>query len=47
MPPLKPLLATLAILLMMTGVKTRPVELANERFERSKPPVMQVLTQAL
>jgi len=34
----------LALLLMATGTKTRPVEIAKERFERQKPPVTLTLT---
>lgn len=29
----------LAIMLLATGTKTRPVEIAKERFERQKPPI--------
>ena len=29
----------LALLLLATGTKTRPVEIAKERFERQKPPI--------
>ena len=29
----------LALLLLATGTKTRPVELAKERFERQKPAI--------
>jgi len=29
----------LALLLLATGTKSRPVEIAKERFERQKPPI--------
>ena len=31
--------AALTLLLLATGAKTRPIEIAKERFERLKPPV--------
>ncbi|MEQ1613420.1 MAG: hypothetical protein ABL904_11760 [Hyphomicrobiaceae bacterium] len=33
----------LAILLLATGTKTRPVEIAKERFERQKPPISLII----
>ena len=33
----------LALMLLATGSKTRPVEIAKERFERQKPPVTLVI----
>jgi hypothetical protein len=44
MLPIRLILAALATLLLATGVATRPVEIAKERFERLKPPIS--LTQA-
>jgi hypothetical protein len=46
MSPLKPILLALALLLLTTGSKTRPVEIAKERFERSKPPAVQMAANA-
>jgi hypothetical protein len=43
MLPIRWLLAALAMLLLVTGAKTRPVEVAKERFERSKPPISLML----
>jgi hypothetical protein len=33
----------LVLMLLSTGCKTRPVEIAKERFERQKPPIALVL----
>lgn len=33
----------LALMLLSTGCKTRPVEIAKERFERQKPPIAVVI----
>lgn len=33
----------LAVMLLATGTKTRPVEIAKERFERQKPPITLVI----
>jgi hypothetical protein len=46
MSPFKPLLLVLALLLLTTGSKTRPVEIAKERFERLKPPIVQIAAAA-
>lgn len=33
----------LTVILLATGTKTRPVEIAKERFERQKPPITVVI----
>lgn len=43
MSPVRIAFAALAVMLLVTGCRTRPVEIAQERFERSKAPIVAVV----